>query len=42
MQGLLEPLDINHVLGEFKSLALSLNGELTAVTEETNQWTESY
>lgn len=29
MQGLLEPLHDHHVLGEFESLALSLNGELT-------------
>lgn len=40
MQGLLEPLDTDHVFGEFESLAFSLNGELTAVTEETNEWTE--
>ncbi len=36
MQGLLEPLDVDHVLGEFESLALSLNGELT--DWEENQW----
>ncbi len=40
MQGLLEPLDVDHILGEFESLALGLNGELTALREETKEWTE--
>lgn len=29
MQGLLEPLDGNHVLGDFESLSLRLDGKLT-------------
>lgn len=31
MEGLLEPLDVNHILGDFKSFSLCLNGEFTKI-----------